>query len=100
MAPAACIQCGYPTGLGLCLMCHGESERICFQCFVKLPQQYNDYLCESCGLEAGPKHLAEVAERRARMQATRTCDNCGHPMYAGGEPACPICQLYDRWGTL
>ena len=62
-------------------MCRGESERFCLQCHVALPQQRNDYLCESCGLGADAQHLAEVVSI-VGCNCTMNTGNTAHSLSA------------------
>ena len=92
MTSRACLRCGYPTGLGVCLACRGELPRICLGCGTALGQTADDYVCADCAADLGPTHWAEVQARRARAQTLRQCEDCGLPM----EEDAPICG-YCHW---
>ena len=100
MTSAECVQCGYPTGLGLCLACRGELPRRCLHCDADLPMVWYDVLCLPCAEAEGPAYVAEVHARKARAVYLRACEDCGRPTYADGGPVCPICRFGREGFTL
>jgi len=94
MTSAWCVQCSYPTGLGLCLACRGEFPRSCAWCQVDLPLVWYDIFCLPCAEAEGPAYLAEVQARKERAAHLRACEDCGHPTYADGGSLCPMCCFH------
>lgn len=93
MTSAMCVQCSYPTGLGMCLMCQGVLPRTCARCRVDVPTVWYDIFCLPCAEAEGAAYLAEVQARKARAAHLRACEDCGHLTYADGGPLCPICRF-------
>jgi len=93
MTSAWCVQCGYPTGSGLCLTCRGELPRSCANCDVDLPIVWYDILCLPCAEAEGVDYMADVQLRKERSAYLRACEDCGQPTYADAGPLCPICRF-------
>lgn len=93
MTSAWCVQCGYPTGSGLCLTCRGELPRSCANCDVDLPTVWYDILCLPCTEAEGSAYMADVQARKERSAYLRACEDCGRPTYADAGPLCPICRF-------
>jgi len=93
MTRAFCVQCSYPTGLGLCLTCRGELPRSCMNCDIDLPTVWYDILCMPCAEAEGSDYMADVHARKERSAYLRACEDCGLPTYADAGPLCPICRV-------
>jgi NMD protein affecting ribosome stability and mRNA decay len=90
---AMCVQCSYPTELGMCLMCQGVLTRTCARCRVDVPTVWYDIFCLPCAEAEGPAYLAEVQARKERAAHLQACEDYGHPTYADKGPLCPICRF-------
>ena len=90
---AFCVQCSYPTGLGLCLTCWGELPRSCVNCDVDLPTVWYDILCMPCAEVEGSDYMADVQARKERSAYLRACEECEHLTYPDAGPLCPICRF-------
>jgi hypothetical protein len=93
MTSIACVQCGYSTGLGKCLMCQGKLDRSCAHCHIDLPTVWYDLLCLPCAEAEGPEYLSQMKERKERAAHVRACEDCRRPTYSDTGPLCPFCCL-------
>ncbi len=93
MTSAMCVQCSYPTGLGMCLMRQGVLPRTCARCRVDLPTVWYDILCMPCAEAEGSDYMSIGQARKERSAYLRACEDCALPTYADGGPLCPICRV-------
>ena len=86
MTSAMCVQCSYPTGLGMCLMCQGVLPRSCAKCRIDLPTVWYDIFCLPCAEAEGPRiwpkfkrgRNARPTCGRVKIVGTRPMQTAGH----------------------